>query len=414
MEFKVICSFKTSPDDVRFVETLLVDALKVLRKHLDLEVAFISEFKLGRRIFRWVDAEAEFLPLSPGDSDPVEQSFCKRVVDGQLPELLISAQDHPEAVKLPVTAAMPVGAHLSVPIRVDGEVFGTLCCFGRLPKSTLDERDLAVVKLYADLVGRLLQGLVGPERKLLAKRERVRDVLDKGLFYMVYQPIIHVGMNKVVGYEALTRFTMEPLRSPDQWFNEAGEVGLQSDLELATVQMALGDISHFPEGTYLSFNVSPQTILEGAVLTRLDGYPLDRLMLEVTEHSSISDYGIIAEKLEPLRQRGLRLAVDDAGAGYASFRHILKLKPDVIKLDASLVAAIDKDAGTRALASALVRFAADTGSRVVAEGVETEQEMQVLRALNVNKAQGYLLGRPSRLEALQSVWQGCRPSPSQS
>lgn len=127
-------------------------------------------------------------------------------------------------------------------------------------------------------------------------------------------------------------------------------------------------------------------------------------MLEVTEHASIDDYAVIARKLEPLRQRGVRLAVDDAGAGYASFRHILKLKPDVIKLDASLVSAIDSDNGVRALAAAVIRFAEETGSKVVAEGVETEHELEVLRQLNVNKAQGYLLGRPSRLEELQSVF----------
>lgn len=114
--------------------------------------------------------------------------------------------------------------------------------------------------------------------------------------------------------------------------------------------------------------------------------------------------GIIAEKLSSLRQRGLRLAVDDAGAGYASFRHILKLKPDVIKLDSSLVAAIDKDGGIRALAAALIRFAEETGSKVVAEGVETEQELQVLRQLKVNKAQGYLLGRPGPLETLKTTF----------
>jgi EAL domain-containing protein (putative c-di-GMP-specific phosphodiesterase class I) len=125
-------------------------------------------------------------------------------------------------------------------------------------------------------------------------------------------------------------------------------------------------------------------------------------MLEVTEHASIQDYSVIAAKLAPLRQLGLRLAVDDAGAGYASFRHILKLKPDVIKLDASLVGAIDQDRGVRALAAALIRFAEETGSKIVAEGVETQEELNVLRQLNVNKAQGYLLGRPSPIEAVVS------------
>jgi len=133
------------------------------------------------------------------------------------------------------------------------------------------------------------------------------------------------------------------------------------------------------------------SILDDRILHLFDDYSLHRIVLEVTEHESIDDYASVASRLEPLRKQGLRLAVDDAGAGYASFRHILKLKPDIIKLDASLVAAIDTDDSLRALASALVRFADETGSKVIAEGVETEEVLEVLRQLNVNKAQGYLV-----------------------
>lgn len=240
------------------------------------------------------------------------------------------------------------------------------------------------------------------ERQALQRQLQIRRVLDEQLFYMVYQPIFHVGLRKLVGHEVLTRFAVEPIQTPDRWFKAAGEVGLQAELESAVIRRALADFGHFPEDSYLSFNLSPQSILDGSVLSVFAAYPLDRIVLEVTEHASIDDYSVIARKLEPLREAGLRLAVDDAGAGYASFRHILKLKPDIIKLDASLVAAIDEDKGARALAAAVIRFAEETGSKVVAEGVETEQELEVLRQLNVNKAQGYLLGRPSTLETLRS------------
>ncbi|WP_313328822.1 EAL domain-containing protein, partial [Stutzerimonas balearica] len=118
-----------------------------------------------------------------------------------------------------------------------------------------------------------------------------------------------------------------------------------------------------------------------------------------TEHACICDYERVEDELRPLRERGLRLAVDDAGAGYASFRHILRLRPDVIKLDGSLINNLDGDSNCRALAAALIRFAAETGSKVVAEGVETEEELAVLRTLGVKKAQGYLLGRPAPLGA---------------
>lgn len=176
-----------------------------------------------------------------------------------------------------------------------------------------------------------------------------------------------------------------------------------TELELAVIRRALADLGRFPEGTYLSLNISPQTLSTGAIHEVLDGVPLERVMLEVTEHASVADYGVIADQLTSLRQRGLRLAVDDAGAGYASFRHIIKLKPDVIKLDASLVAAIDQDPVIHALAAALIRFAEETGSKVVAEGVERPQELHVLRQLKVNKAQGYLLGEPVPIEHIRST-----------
>ena len=126
-------------------------------------------------------------------------------------------------------------------------------------------------------------------------------------------------------------------------------------------------------------------------------------MLEVTEHASVRDYDLITEALEPMRAKGLLLAVDDAGAGYASFRHILKLKPDVIKLDGSLIRNIDTSRDCRALASALIRFGQDTGCKIVAECVETEAELAILRELQVSKAQGYLLGSPMPLDNSQML-----------
>lgn len=388
------------------IDQLLQDALHAARMHLGMEVAFISQIMSGQRIFRYVDAEAGFNPVKAGDSHPTEESYCQRVVDGRLPGLIPDATLNAEALSLPATLQMPVGAHVSVPISIDGEAFGTFCCFSRQGMPSLDLHDLELARTYAEFVSRVFARSAREHKKAQQRHDRIRQVLEEKQFHMVYQPIFHIGRGEAVGHEALTRFTAEPMRSPDKWFNEAEEVGLQAALELAVIRRSLEDLDQFPEGTYVSFNISPRTILEHPALEVFDGYPLDRIMLEVTEHASIADYGVIADALAPLRRRGLRLAVDDAGAGYASFRHILKLKPDVIKLDSTLVAAIDKDAGIRALAAALVRFAEETGSKVVAEGVETELELRVLRELNVNKAQGYLLGRPAPLATLATLSRG--------
>ncbi len=140
-------------------------------------------------------------------------------------------------------------------------------------------------------------------------------------------------------------------------------------------------------------------VISGAIGRILEKTPIAQIVLEVTEHSFVSDYAELAAALKSLRGRGLKFAVDDAGAGYASFRHILQLKPDIIKLDIEIIRDIDTDINKQALAAAIIGFAKETGSVIVAEGVETQSEMETLRRLRVSKAQGYLLGKPREMSA---------------
>lgn len=378
------------------IDEIVSEALHSVRSLLGMQVAFVSEFRDGARIFRHVDADADFAAIQVGAWDPLDESYCQRVVDGRLPQLMRDACKEPAALALAVTTQLPVGAHLSVPIRFkDGHVFGTFCCFSTYADASLNRRDLGTLRFFADFVGKLLERRLTTETTEKEIESRLRAVLDEQHFSIAYQPIVRLEPHEVVGYEALARFSHAPVRTPDLWFSEAAEVGLQEELELAVLGKALEAVGHLPDDVYLSLNVSANTILKGSVARLLENHPMERLMLEVTEHESISDYALVATELAPMRQRGLRLAVDDAGAGFASFRHILKLKPDVIKLDYSLIHHIDRDRDRLALAAALIRFAEETGCKVVAEGVETEGELQTLRALNVNKVQGYLLGRPA-------------------
>lgn len=387
--------------DTRSSKEILQETLQSVRNLLGMQVAFVSEFADGRRVFRYVDAEPGSIELPVGGSDPLEESYCQRVVDGRLPELIRDARKLPEALALPVTEALPVGAHLSVPIVFsDGRVYGTFCCFSTRPDESLNDRDIRTMRLFADVTRGILERQVVEERAHDETVARIRDVLEHEQFSIVYQPIFRVAESAVVGYEALARFSGEPVRTPDKWFNEAGEVGLQTELELAAIRKALQGLQRLQVECYLSLNISPQTVVRGSVDGVFDGFPLDRLVLEVTEHASVADYETLEGVLRPLRSRGLRLAIDDAGAGYSSFRHILRLKPDIIKLDMSLIQKIDSDPGSQALAVALIWFANETGSKVVAEGVETEAELRTLQRLRVNKAQGFLLGRPQPLDAL--------------
>lgn len=376
---------------------IVAEALHSVRSLLGMEVAFVSEFSSGRRVFRYVDCCNEFAPIQVGGSDPVEETYCQRVIDGRLPELLPDTGQNREACSLPITRALGIGVYVGVPIRFnDGALYGTFCCFSARPDETLNKQHLDTVRLFAHFIGKVLEREANDHSRQEA-RARLRHVLSEECFSIVYQPIVHVAENRLVGHEALARFHADPVRTPDKWFLEAAEVGCQEELEIAVIKKAIKGLAYVPEDTYVSFNVSPETILTGALNAALDGYPLERLVLEVTEHALVNDYSSIANQLTSLRKKGLRVAVDDAGAGFASFRHILKLKPDIIKLDSSLIRRIDVDQDSRALAAALIRFAEETGSKIVAEGVETESELQTLRDLKVNKVQGFLIGRPKSL-----------------
>lgn len=226
----------------------------------------------------------------------------------------------------------------------------------------------------------------------------------------MYQPIYDLEQSKIVGFESLSRFSTKPVRAPDVWFREAASVGLGVPLEARAARIALQGFQALPAEIYISINFSPEALLSGMMERILGAAPLDRVVLEITEHDSIDYYSSIAEILHPLRKKGLRIAVDDAGAGYASFRHILNLAPDLIKLDMSLTRHIDKDKSRRALAAAFIHFSQETGCQIVAEGVETIEELNTLRQLGIGTLQGYLLGRPvplvNALELCQTpgVW----------
>jgi EAL domain-containing protein (putative c-di-GMP-specific phosphodiesterase class I) len=378
--------------------------LNSLRKHLGMDVAFISELLDGQRIFRYVDTNEPDSPVETGFYEPAEDSYCLRVVDGRLPELMTDACLNAEALTLAATRALPVGAHMSVPIRLaNGAVYGTFCCFSHAPNPTLTDRDLSVMRVFAEMVGEQIQEEMDARDARLAIEHRIDLVLKSDLLEMVFQPIVEVASHRVVAFEALARFRTEPYRPPDVWFAEAAIVGRAVELETKAIRMALAALDQVPPQVYLTVNLSPQTIVQGPLAEVLRGFPLDRVVLEVTEHQAIESYEDIAAAILPLQREGLRIAIDDAGAGYASFRHILNLHPNIVKLDISLTRAIDTDRSRRALAAALCGFATETGCRIVAEGIETEAELQVIRALGVGKAQGYHLGRPMALKAAQAL-----------
>jgi len=219
-----------------------------------------------------------------------------------------------------------------------------------------------------------------------------------------FQPIVDLRSGRAVGAEALARFAQLPVRPPDMWFAEAASLGLGVELELTALDLALEQLHRLPSGLYLSVNASAETITSDHFRAALADVPAERIVLELTEHTPIVDYPGFERSVRDLRSSGLRLAVDDAGSGFSSFRHILDLRPDVIKLDIGLIHGIDRDPARQALGRALLTFASETtDTTIVAEGIETQGELDTLRDLGFPSGQGFLLGRPSRLSPRAAV-----------
>lgn len=378
-------------------EEFLQRALAAVRTHLGLQVAYISEFEGNDAVFRVVDAPGLEHLAKPGDRHSLDDVYCRHILAGRLPELIPDTAAEPIAMALPVTTAIPIGAHVSVPLRLpDGAIYGMFCCLGPASDPSLNARDLATMRTFAELAA----FEIAEERDEATARAAARartDAAIAGGRSCVFQPIWNLADRRPIGFEALARFTAQPIRSPDQWFAEAAAVGLGPELELAAIETAIEGLQSLPAPLYLAVNASPATVVDPRLARLLAPLPLERLVLEITEHDAIADVDAINTALAPLRARKLRLAVDDAGAGYSGLQQILCLKPDLIKLDRALIQDIHRDPAKRSLAIALASFARATDSQLIAEGVETEAELAMLHTAGIENIQGYLLGRPMPL-----------------
>lgn len=238
-------------------------------------------------------------------------------------------------------------------------------------------------------------------RRSAADHERRHEHIDQALapggLAMVFQPVADLATGEMVGVEALARFNVEPHRPPDEWFDEAERVGRGPELELAAIAAALSRFNELPGHAFLAVNASPTTAAMPELEALIAGHPADRIVLELTEHTKVDDYDGLLAALDRLRARGTRIAVDDTGAGYAGLQHLLRIRPHVLKLDTALTHGIDADPVRRSLAAALVTFASETDATIIAEGIETAEELQTLQRLGIPWGQGFHLARPADL-----------------
>ncbi|KPZ52535.1 MULTISPECIES: EAL domain-containing protein [unclassified Pseudoalteromonas] len=389
--------FEQQSDDS--IDGKLLRLLSLVRKHLKMDVAFISEFTKTDRVFKVVDNQTNNTCVSVGNSDPICQTYCKKISDNDLEPIIPNTQKHPITKAMPVTNKLNIGSYIGVPIVLaSGKTYGTFCCYKTTYDENLNNKDLAFLKLISELASELIEQKAQSDTISNDTKILIENIIKTNAITIYYQPIFNLATNRLSGYESLSRFFTEPYKTPDVWFKEADNLGLGEALEILAIQNTLHCMDELAPHTYVTINTSPAHILSGAINNVLKNVDCTRIILEVTEHSPITNYQAMRAALEPLRAKGVKLAIDDVGAGFSSFQHILELEADIIKLDISLTKNINNDRRKFLLAKALCGFAKAINCSIVAEGIENEDELFTLRKLNVDNVQGYFIGRPAPIE----------------
>lgn len=261
--------------------------------------------------------------------------------------------------------------------------------------SALGERDVRLLQLLDKLVIRERRS--GPEPASDTDLRTVRAMLDGDEPDIVFQRIDNLAWGWAQGFEALARFRSEPRRPPDAWFACAHQAGVGQDLELKVAEAAIAAVPLLPERTSLTINMSASTLVSDAFGELMTSAPVHRVVVDVAEHEFVENYEAIAYTCGDLRAKGMSIAVDDAGSGFAGLAHLIRLAPDVIKLDTTITRGINRNVYAREMVASIVSLARFWKSHVVAEGIETEAELATLRRVGVDRGQGFLLGRPMPL-----------------
>lgn len=357
------------------------------------------------RVLAWTAPNG--YPLIVGEDLPTgrAETIRRRAAGGGWTEQISPRPDDGEHME--ALAALGIRAIASAPIGGSDGPIGIVSVgtSDELAARRMPDQIPAVIEFAAAARGLIAAPLATRER-LRSSQERIRALIAAGAFDPVFQPIVYLTTGVAIGYEALTRF--RDGRPPDVVFTEAGSAGVGLELEAATLQRTIDAAQGLPVGPWLGLNVSAAMILEGGTLGRLLKRRTRPIVLEITEHEAISDYGAVRAAVARLGP-DIRLAVDDAGAGVANFTHIVELRPDFVKVDASLVAGVNSDLTRQALIVGLHHFAQATNGWVIAEGVETDEERMSLIGLDVVLGQGYLFGRPADVETWPSLALRIRP-----
>jgi EAL domain-containing protein (putative c-di-GMP-specific phosphodiesterase class I) len=375
--------------------------VELAHRHLDLDLVFVDELTDHAFSLRAVAGENESFGIDRSSESSWHGAYSRLLLEGAIPNVITDTANDPRLAELPVTSSMEIGAFIGVPLlHSDGTLFGTLCGLDHDPDPTLGKRDVRFMTMLAELIADHLDER--RERDLLT--QQLTDLIEHETIDIAYQPIVDLVTGNVLGVEALSRFPAA-LPPPERLFADADGVGLGLELERLAIRQAWPSLEVIRPDQFVALNVSPNALLELARRAQeRDNLPLRQLVVEITERSVVECYGDLRDVIDPLRAEGLRLAVDDAGAGWASLHHVIELRPDFVKIDRSLVDGVADDHARRVAISGFVLLSLDLDATLVAEGVERPEDLAQLRELGIDVAQGYLLGRPSTRPADLDRW----------
>jgi EAL domain-containing protein (putative c-di-GMP-specific phosphodiesterase class I) len=381
-----------TPSGPRSDDDTVRRVLELARSFVKMDVAWLSQLHGDQQVFTHVDNVDPARRPQPGAVRELANSYCLHVLQGRLPRVVPDSSADPVARALPVTREFAIGAYVGIPVRgADGAPKGMLCCASSSPQPHLKDVDLRLLEMLAGILAEL-DVTDARAAALESVRRRTTGAISGQGRSLVLQPIVDVLTGVADGVEALARF--DSSQPTEEWFTQAEPVGLRLPLELAAARSAVAALDRPGHEGYLSLNLSAQAILSEDFPALVAATDPRRLVIEITEHEAVEDYAALTAALCLPRAAGVRIAVDDAGAGYASFKHVLKLRPDFIKIDLSLVRDIHLDEVQQVLVALLVTFAGNVDAVLVAEGVEQQAELDTLVDLGVRYMQGYLLCPP--------------------
>ena len=371
------------------------DMIETLRAHLDMDVAFVSrQIGTTHRIFTHVAARGAS-PLNSGDHNPNENSLCWLVIQGKLPERVTDTSLYEDAACLPITDAANVRAHFSVPLRRrDGRVHGSLCCFSYRPRPDIEERDMQMIRSVAAIVSDQIESRIElEERGENAALEISRLIWDDDLV-VIHQPIYDLTDWHLIGHECLMRYKADLERSPRELIEQARAAGKTIELELHVARKALATLDpDFPE-RFVAIKVSPDTLVSEALSKVIPDGLESRLVIELNEADKAEQHDEVKAAIQRLKERAW-VAVNSAEAGFHGLQSLVDLEPDIVKMGRDFLSGVAVDPSRRALVKALVQFAAETEVTLIAQGVETREDLQTLRELGVRFAEGFILGKPT-------------------